>query len=82
MVFLYFVHFLFVCVILVNCSFGYPYVLFVSCLFVISVVSKFGFEGGTVVLIVPVPCHCFTFLDMLECVRLIFGPIEHILRLI
>ena len=34
-----------------NCSLNEPYVLFVLCLFVISVVYNFGFEGETVVLI-------------------------------
>ena len=28
-----------------NCPLGLPYVLFVSCLFVILVISRFGFEG-------------------------------------
>ena len=41
-----------------SCSFGELYVLFVLCLFVILVVSYFGFENGTVVLIAPLPCHC------------------------
>ena len=36
----------------------------VLCLFVILVVSYFGFEGGTLILIAPVPDHClhYTFL--------------------
>ena len=34
-----------------SCSFGYSYVLFVLCLFVIFVVSYFGFDGKTVFLI-------------------------------
>ena len=37
------------------------YVNFVLCLFVISVVSHFGFESRTVVSIAPVPGHCFLF---------------------
>ena len=36
-------------------------VLFVLYLFVILVVSHFGFEGGTFVLIAPVPGHCLPF---------------------
>ena len=28
---------------------------------VILVISHFGFEGGTLVLIAPVPGHCFSF---------------------
>ena len=36
-------------------SFDLPYVVFVSCLFVI--LFPFGFEGGTMVLIAPVPDH-------------------------
>ena len=39
----------------VNCMF------FVLCLFVILLVSYFGFEGETVVLIVRVPSHCLPF---------------------
>ena len=34
-----------------TCSFGYTFVLFVLCLFVILVVSHFGFDGKTVFLI-------------------------------
>ena len=34
------------------------YVRFVLCLFVILVVSHLGFEGVTLVLIVPVPDYC------------------------
>ena len=34
-----------------NCSLGRPYFLFVFCLFVILVISYFGFEGGIWVLI-------------------------------
>ena len=42
-----------------SCSFGYVNIFFILCLFVmIFVVSHFSFEGGTVVLIVPVPGHC------------------------
>ena len=44
-----------------SCSFGLPYVLFVSCLFVILVVSYYGFEGGTVVLIASAPGYCLPF---------------------
>ena len=44
-------------------SFGLPYVLFVFWLIVIFVISQFGLEGGTLVLIASVPgqCLCFTF---------------------
>ena len=46
-----------------SCQVGWPRVLIVFCLFVILVISNFGFEG----LIAPVPCHCllvsFTGLD-------------------
>ena len=38
-----------------------PYVLFVLCLFVILVISHFGFDGGTLVLIASVPGHCLPF---------------------
>ena len=34
------------------------YDLFVLCLFVIFVISRFGFEGKTLVLIAPVPGRC------------------------
>ena len=39
---------------------GLPY-LFLLCRFVILVVSHFGFEGRTLVLITPVPGHCLPF---------------------
>ena len=44
-----------------SCSIGLPYVLFVFLLIVIVVISHFGFEGGTLVLIASVPGHCLTF---------------------
>ena len=44
-----------------SCSFGLPYVLFVFLLIVILVISHFGFEGGTMVLIASVPGHCLNF---------------------
>ena len=37
---------------------GWPYVLFAFCLFVILVISRFGFEDSIWVLIAPVPGHC------------------------
>ena len=40
-----------------SCSLGWPYVLFAFCLFVI-VISRFGFDDGSWVLIDPVPGHC------------------------
>ena len=39
-------------------SFCTQFVLFLLCLFVILVISHFGFEGGIWVLIAPVPGHC------------------------
>ena len=44
-----------------SCSFGLPYVFFVLGLFVIFVISHFGFEGRTLVLIAPVPGNCLPF---------------------
>ena len=44
-----------------SCSFGLPYALFALFLFVTLVVSHFGFNGGTMVLIAPVPGHCLPF---------------------
>ena len=38
-----------------------PYDFFVLCLFVITVISNFDFEGGTLVLIASVPGHCLPF---------------------
>ena len=46
---------------MISCSFSLPYVLFVFKLIVIVVISHFGFEGGTLVLIVSVPGHCLSF---------------------
>ena len=37
---------------------GGPYVLFGFRLFVILVISRFGFDGGIWVLVAPVPGHC------------------------
>ena len=44
-----------------SCSFGLPYVLFVFWLIIILVISHFGFEGGTLVLIASVPDNCLSF---------------------
>ena len=44
-----------------NSLFGLPYVVFVFLLFVVLVISHFGFEGGTLVLIASVPGHCLPF---------------------
>ena len=44
-----------------SCSLGLPYVLIVFLLIVILVISHFGFEGGTLVLIALVPDHCLSF---------------------
>ena len=40
------------------CKHGWPCVLIVVCLFVILVISCFGFEDGDCFLIAPVPVHC------------------------
>ena len=37
----------------------WPFVLIVFCLFVILVISNFGFGSRICLLIVPVPVHCF-----------------------
>ena len=37
------------------------HVLFVSCLFVVLVISNFSFENRVLVLVVPVPGHCLHF---------------------
>ena len=42
-------------------SIYHMYVLFVFRLIVILVISNFGFEGGTLVLITSVPGHCLSF---------------------
>ena len=39
-------------------SFNSVFSLIMSTVFVIMVVSHFGFEGGTVALIAPVPGYC------------------------
>ena len=38
---------------------GWPYVLIVFCLFVVLFISHFGFKTGILLLIAPVPVHCF-----------------------
>ena len=43
-----------------SCSFGWPYVPIVFCLFGISFISHFGFKSGIWLLIAPVPVHCFS----------------------
>ena len=43
-----------------NISFGLPYVLFVLCLFVILVISHFGFGAG-LVMVASVPGHSVSF---------------------
>ena len=42
-----------------SCPFGWPFVLIVFCLFVILVISHFGFESSICLLIAPVHVHCF-----------------------
>ena len=59
-----------------SCSFGLPYVLIVFLIIVIlvvlvlviQVITHFGFEGGTLVLIASVPSNClsFTFCDQMS----------------
>ena len=44
-----------------GCSLGYPYHLFVSCIFVVFVISHFSFEDRNLILIVLVPVHCLLF---------------------
>ena len=41
-----------------SCSLGWPCVLIGFCLFVILVISRFGFEGGSGFSIASVPVHC------------------------
>ena len=38
-----------------------PHFVFVICLFVVLVISRFGFDDRLLVLIVPVPGHCLPF---------------------
>ena len=54
-----------------SCSLGWPYVLFVFCLFVILVISRFGFKGWIGVLIASVPglCILFTFKHRQQLLR-------------
>ena len=42
-----------------SCPLGWPFVLIVFCLFVILVISHFGFEGGLCLQTASVPVHCF-----------------------
>ena len=44
-----------------RCSLGWPYVLFVFCLFVILVISRFSFEDWIWVLIASVTGLCILF---------------------
>ena len=55
-----------------SCPFVQPYVLFarIMSVFLIFVVSHFGFEGGTVVLIAPVPVHCFPMERLFKIIHL------------
>ena len=41
-----------------SCLLGWPFVLIVFCLFVIFVISYFGFESRICLLIAPVPVYC------------------------
>ena len=49
-----------------SCSLGWPYVLFSFSLFVILVISRFGFEYGIWVLVAPVPGVIFVIADMVR----------------
>ena len=55
-----------------QCSLGWPYFLLVRRLFVILVISFYGFEGGIWVLIVPVPGHCILVLLCTQYETIIF----------
>ena len=48
-----------------SCTLGLPYVFYVICIFVIIVISQFGFESSILFLIVPVPFpgRCLPFTD-------------------
>ena len=50
------------------------------CLFIISVIPKYGFEGKILVLIVPVPDHCLSFTigikHVLPCINFRWVPRE------
>ena len=41
-----------------SCSLSLQYALFVSCIFIVLVISNFGFEDRILVLFVSVPGHC------------------------
>ena len=41
-----------------NCPLGWPHFFNVSSLFVILLISRFGFKGGFWGLIAPLPLHC------------------------
>ena len=43
------------------CSFDLQDILCVFCLIVNLIISHFGFDGGTLVLIASVPGHCLSF---------------------
>ena len=57
---------------------SWPCVLVVFCLFVISVISRFGFEGWVWILFAPVPVHCL----LVTFFRLIFSLclLEHSIK--
>ena len=59
-----------------SCPLGWPCALIVFCLFVILVISPFGFKGLVWFLVAPVPVHCLlvTFLHILFfCDRLLLN---------
>ena len=54
----------------VNCSFGLPYVLYVFLLIVILVISHFGFDGGTLVLIASVTGLAYLLLSIYKILEI------------
>ena len=68
-----------------TCSFGLPYVVYVFWLIVILVISHFGFEGGTLVLIASVPGRCLSFTSFSLCGKRgkknIEKPTEHVVHI-
>ena len=53
-----------------SCLLGLSYLIFVFCLFVILVISRFGFEGYIWVLIASVPRHAYFLLVICLLCRL------------
>ena len=63
---------------------GLPYVLFVFCLIVISVISHFGLECGTLALIASVRGYdlSFTFYNGLSGVKILIPLMTHVVFLL